>query len=82
MPRFSQLREVTIRARAFESERLRQIQRFIYQPTKGQVDRLAFGPEAIPAHHLVDQTIIQFHIGAHRYTIVAKACLTRDTIAA
>src|ERR1700686_3765199 len=68
-PRFPQLREVAIPTRSFESERLCQIRRFIHEPTKG-VDRLAFRPQAIPAHHLIYEAIIKLHSGAHSYAIV------------
>jgi hypothetical protein len=69
-PRLPQLRQVGIPTRSFELERLSSIERFVNQPSKSEIDSFPLGLQAITAHHLTHETIVQFHIGAHLYTMV------------
>ena len=69
-PRLPQLPQVGVPTRSFELESLSSIEGFVNQPSKREIDSFLLGLQAITAHHLAHETIVQFHIGAHLYTIV------------
>ena len=45
-------------------------ERLINQTAQGQVDSLALGPESIAAHHLINEAVVELHVGAHAYTTI------------